>query len=170
MRWGECHAQSHICAHTRSYTHPHPHNSDIYITLAPSSSDAGTLSLPSMSPSSLFSPSFFQVIPLVTSVLLISPCFSSPHFSLCPTTTHVLSLSPSLKAPAQHHFDSKKKKKKKKKKKTKKGKVMGRKMKWLSGPSRKSMARSSRQAIFPQLLPLTEPSSPVDEVLIPGIQ
>lgn len=51
------------------------------------------------------------------------------------------------------------------KKKTQQGKVMGRKMKWLSGPSRKSVARSSRQAIFPQLLPFTE-----TRVLIPGLQ
>lgn len=62
------------------------------------------------------------------------------------------------------------KKKKEEEKEDEEEKVMGRKMKWLSGPSRKSIARSSRQAIFAQLLPLTEPSSPVDEVLIPGLQ
>lgn len=62
-----------------------------------SSSDAGTRALPSMSLPLSF-PSFFQVIPLVTSVLLISPYFSSPHSSLGLTATHVPSQSPSLKA------------------------------------------------------------------------
>lgn len=108
--WDEMGRVSHTATHMRTRTHTH--DSDIYITLAPSSSDAATRSLPSMSPSPLFSPSFFQVIPSVTSVLLISLCFPSPHSSLCPTATHVLSLSPSLKAPAQHHFDSKKRGKK----------------------------------------------------------
>lgn len=82
--------------HTYAQTHTST-RSDIYITLGPSSSDAGTRSLPSMSLPLSF-PSFFQVIPLVTSVLLISPYFSSPHSSLGLTATHVPSQSPSLKA------------------------------------------------------------------------
>lgn len=58
----------------------------------------------------------------------------------------------------------------KKKKRRSRRRKMGKKMKWLSRPSRKSVVVCSRQAIFPQLLPLTEPSLPVGEVLIQGLQ
>lgn len=86
-RWRECDTRSHICTCTHTHKVWHIYHS---------SSDAGTRALPSMSLPLSF-PSFFQVIPLVTSVLLISPYFSSPHSSLGLTATHVPSQSCCLK-------------------------------------------------------------------------
>lgn len=117
-------------------------------------SDADTCWLPPMFPS-LFPHIFLEAIPSVTSGLLISPRFNSPipptapqlHISICQS-----------QSTSSTSLWFKKRWEKKRKRRHRRKKIIGRKMKWLSGPSRKSMARSSRQAIFPQLLLLTEPS------------
>lgn len=99
-------------------------------------------------------PTLFQVIPSVTSVPLISPWF----YSFIPPTAPQLHISVCQSQSASSTSLWFKKRWGKRRWKTAKEKVIGRKMKWLSGPSRKSMACSSSQAIFLQLFLLTEPS------------
>ena len=97
--------------------HTHTHNSDIYITLARFSSDAATCQIPSMPPFPHFflsGNSLSHISPTHLSLLLLP----SP-----PTALNCTSLSAGLKAPAQHHFDSKSGgRRKKKEKRTAKGK------------------------------------------------
>merc|ERR1712035_22490 len=78
MRWGECHTQSHTHTHTLTYISLSAH---LLLMLALARSHQRP-------PPPLFSPSFFQVIPSVTSVLLISPCFFSYPLFLSPLPRH----------------------------------------------------------------------------------
>lgn len=163
---GESVTHSHTYAHTHTYTrlwhiyHSRPIFFWCWHPLTPIN-----VSLPSLFPIFLSGNSLGHISPTHLSVLFLPPFLPLPHRHTCS-----ISIPQSQSTSSTSLWFKKKREKKKKKKKTKKEEVMGRKMKWLSGPSRKSVARSSRQAIFPQLLPLTEPSLPVDEVLIPGLQ